>query len=282
MNRREFLHLTGAASLAAQGFLPLLAANHEGTSRQRTPRKPSRGGAGNIFTEPPAIEPVTGYLTKFHPAAKGTMIGAFAAKYTLIACHGSKAKSINSIKGSIDVAFSDATCKTTEVRKTRPENILKTELTCQGEFNTVRSWTLDSSVRGFRDLHFVEKGVWDGKAMIVKSKSWTQQRSTANPLIGRWALLPLLASGKLKAKPLTFDLLDDSTLRPDQILRYAGKVEIPLAGGSAKLDCYSQIGRSIVPTHYLVDDAGRVQLITMASVNWVLSGLKSTGAGTTS
>jgi len=274
MNRREFLHLTGAASLAAQGFLPLLAANPERPRRQRPRKKPSRLGSDNIFTEPPSIEPVTGYLTKFHPAANGTMTGAFAAKYTLIACHGSKAKSINSIKGSIDIAFADGTCKTTEVRKARLENIVKTELKCSGKFNSARSWTLDSSVRGFPDLHFVEKGIWDGKAMVVKSKSWTQQRSTANPLIGRWALLGLLASGKLKAKPLTFDMLDDSTLRPDQVLRYTGEVRIPLAGGTAKLDCYCQTGRSVVPTHYLVDSAGRVQLITMTSVNWALSDLK--------
>ena len=274
MNRREFLHLTGAASLAAQGFLPLLAANPEQTRRRRAPKRARNAGSENIFTEPAAIEPVTGYLPKFSLVAKGTMSGTFAAKYTLIACHGSKAKSINSIKGSIDVAFADGMCRTTEVRKARPENIVKTKLKCTGEFNMARSWTLDSSVRGFSDLHFIEKGVWDGRAMIVKSKSWTQQRSTANPLIGRWALLGLLASGKLKASPLTFDMLDDSTLRPDQVLRYAGEVKIPLAGSTARLDCYCQTGRSVVPTHYLVDSAGRVQLITMTSVNWALSHLK--------
>lgn len=274
MNRREFLHLTGAVSLAAQGLLPLLAANPEGKGKRRAARKAGDVGPGNIFTEPPAIEPVTGYLPKFSPVAKGTMSGAFAAEYTLIACHGSKAKAINSIKGSIDVAFAGGTCRTTEIRNARPENIVKTELKCSGEFNTARSWTLDSSVRGFKDLHFVEKGVWDGKAMIVKSKSWTQQRSTANPLIGRWALLGVLASGSLKARPLTFDMLDDSTLRPDQVLRYTGEIEIPLAGGTAKLDCYCQTGRSVVPTHYLVDSTGRVQLITMTSVNWALSHLK--------
>jgi len=275
MNRRDFLHLTGAAALAAQGFLPLLAADPKEKRRQRAAKKAGYSGPGNTFTEPPAIEPVTGYLPKFSPVAKGTMSGAFAAKYTLVACHGSDAKSINNISGSIDVAFSDATCKTTEVRKAKPENTIKTELKCRGEFNTAASWTLDSSVEGFQDLRFVEKGAWDGMAMIVKSKSWTQQRPTANPLIGRWALLGLLASGKLKAKPLTFDLLDDSTLRPDQILRYTGEVEIPLADGSARLDCYAQTGRGIVPTHYLVDAAGRVQLITMTTVNWALADLRS-------
>ena len=32
--------------------------------------------------------------------------------------------------------------------------------------------------------------------------------------------------------------------------------------GTAKLDCYSQVGDAIAPTHYLVDSRGIVQLIT--------------------
>jgi len=202
------------------------------------------------------------------------MSDVFAAKYSLIACHGSAAKSKNSVRGSLDVlSLSDKVYKTTEIRAGRPQNIVKTELKCTGRLNTVSRWTLDSSIEGIADLRFVEKGQWDGKTMVVKSKSWTQKRSTTNPLIGRWALLGLLASGKLRSEPLIFDMLDDSTLRPDQSLSYTGQVEIPVADGTAKLDCYAQTGWGIVPTHYLVDADGRVQMITMASVNWALSGM---------
>ena len=262
MDRREFLHATAAATLAANGFLPLLAA-----AQGKGPR--------NIFAEPSAIEPITGYLPKFTPVAEGTMRDAFSAKYTLVICHGSADKSKNAVgnSGSLDIDFSGATCKTTEIRRSQPTSIVKTELQCRGKFNAASSWTLDSSVEGIPDVHFVENGTWDGKTMVVKSKSWTQQRSTSNPLIGRWALLPLLSSGKLKSKPLTFDLLDDSTLRPDQTLRYMGEVEIPVAGGKARLDCYAQTGGGIVPTHYLVDSNGSVQLITMSFVNWALISL---------
>ncbi len=83
----------------------------------------------------------------------------------------------------------------------------------------------------------------------------------------------MLSSGILKSKPLRFDMLDDSTLRSDQTLTYSGPVEIPVAGGKAKLDCYAQTGWAIVPTHFLVDAEGRVQLITMSTVNWALSNL---------
>ena len=276
MNRRHFLHATAAVTLAAQGLPPLFAAEPRG-ARRRTRGEKLRGvGPGNIFTEPPAIEPITGYLPKFTPVAEGTMRNPFSATYASVVCHGSAARSRNIVDrtASLVVAFSGTTCKTTEIRKGKPSNIVKTELHCGGEFNAVSRWTLDSSIEGIPDAHFTETGTWDGKTMVVKSKSRTQERSTGDLLIGRWALLPLLASGELKSKSLTFDLLDDSTLRPNQTLRYTGEVEIPVAGGTAKMGSYAQTGWGVVPTHYLVDHAGRVQLITMTTVNWALMELE--------
>lgn len=110
--------------------------------------------------------------------------------------------------------------------------------------------------------------------MTVKSMSWTQTRATSLPLVGRWALPQLLASGKIKNKPLRFDMLDDSTLRSDQTLKYCGELEIPTKTDAAKLDCYAQTGCGILPTHYLVDGGGRVQLITQEIVNWALTELR--------
>ncbi|MHC4401152.1 MAG: hypothetical protein ACYTG0_15865 [Planctomycetota bacterium] len=277
MNRRQFLHVAAATTLAVQGIQPLFAAELRGARRRRRGEKARGIGPTNIFTEPPAIEPITGYLPKFTPVAEGTMRRAFSATYASVLCHGSAARSRNTVDrlASLVVTFSGTTCKTTEVRKGKPSNIVKTELQCGGEFNTVSRWTLDSSIEGIPDAHFTETGTWDGKTMVVKSKSWTQQRSTGKLLIGRWALLPLLGSGKLKSKLLTFDLLDDSTLRPNQILRYMGEIEIPVAGGTAKMDSYAQTGCGIVPTHYLVDSDGRVQLITMTTVNWALTELEN-------
>jgi len=271
MDRRNFLQATVVTALAAQGYLPLLGAERKTKPRTRANRV--YRGPKNIYTEPSAIEPITGYLPRFKPLAQGSMRKSFSAKYSLIACHGSAAKSKNRVRGSLDVAFSGNTCRTTEMRQANPQNIVTTELTCKGRFNTVSHWTLDSSVQGMSDLHFVEQGRWDGKTMLVKSKSWTQTRSTSHPLIARWALLPLLASGIIKSKPLAFDMLDDSTLRSDQTLSYTGPMDIPVTGMTAKLDCYALTGRGIVPTHYLVDAEGRVQLITMSSVNWALASL---------
>ena len=273
MDRRDFLQTAAVSTLAAQGYLPLLAAEGKGKNKKKA-KKDVYTHSSNIYTEPTAIESITGYLPKYKPVVAGAMDKPFAAKYLLINCSGSAVKSKNHVGGSIDVAFSNGACSTTEVRKGKPfGSSVKTEVKFGGKFNTVSSWTLDSSVEGVPDTRFVEKGTWDGKTMVVKSKSWTQKSSTSNPLIGRWALLGLLSSGKLKPKPLTFDMLDDSTLRNDQTIRYTGQIEIPVSGGTAKLDSYAQTGSGIVPTHYLVDAEGRVQLITMSAVNWALSGL---------
>lgn len=70
-------------------------------------------------------------------------------------------------------------------------------------------------------------------------------------------------------------MLDDSTLRPAQTLRYEGEIEVPVKGGAVSLDSYAQTGQGIVPTHYLADGRGRVQLITMSYTNWALQELEA-------
>ena len=274
MNRRELLQLSAStAALTAGGALPLLTAAPKRTKKRRKNKSWATSGSRNIFTEPSAIEPITGYLPKFKPAGAGSMSDDFTAIYSLVQSYGSGAKSRNKVSGSLLVTFKGAACTSKEVRENRPANIVKTELRCAGALNTAKSWTLKSSVERTGDIGFTETGVWDGKQMTVKSKSWTQKRNTSHPLIGQWALLPLLAAGKLKGKPLEFDMLDNSTLRGGQTLGYCGKVEVPVSGDKVKLDCYAQTGYGILPIHYLVDSGGRVQLITQETVNWALTKL---------
>lgn len=253
--------------MAAQGYLPLLAVG-------KNKEKKASGESSNWFTEPCAIEPITGYLEQFSLIPAGSMTGNFNARYTLIHWQSAEAKSRNTERGSMDIVWKAGILNTKETRTNHPANIVKTSIQCAGEWNTAKEWALNSSLEGQKENGFVETGTWDGKAMTVKSKSWTQKDSTGNPLVARWALLPLLASGKLKKAPLTFDMLDDSTLRANQTLRYEGEITIPVKGGTAKLLSYVQTGNGIVPTHYLVDAQGCVQLITMSMVNWALTEVK--------
>ena len=174
------------------------------------------------------------------------------------------------------VNFKNGKCETVEILdgkgSTNPSCTIKTSVQFGDNNNTATKWSLESVVDGKDDIKLVEEGTWDGKTMNVKTKSFSRQYPTANPLIHRWALLPVLASGSIKKKALVFDMLDDSALRANQTLRYEGEIEIPVKGGKTKLDSYVQTGYGIVPTHYLVDSKGQVQLITMSTINWVLTG----------
>ena len=271
MERRRALQISAVAALAAQGNLPLLAAINPKTGKGGT-----NWGGDNRFIEPAAIEPITGFLPDFTPVPQGAMNGDFSATYRLVRQYGQKnGAASNFDSGSLDIKFAGTTCKTTETRIKRDglHNTVKMDLRLQGELNTAKSWTLESTIVDRPEARLVEQGNWDGKTMTVKAKSWTNTYSTGKPLIARYALLPLLASGKLKKAPLEFDLLEDCALRRDQVIRYAGQIEIPVAGGTAMLDSYAHTGWGSVPTHYLVDQGGRVQLITMQTVNWALADL---------
>jgi len=202
------------------------------------------------------------------------MSGTFAAQYSLLAWEMAAEKSKNRPMGSMKVSFDKGRCRTVETRDGKgsaPACSIKTAVQL-GKNKTASQWTLESQVDGRDHVRFTEKGVWDGKTMTVKGKSFSRQYATANPLIHRWALLPPLASGRIKKTPLVFDMLDDSALRPNQTLCYEGEIEIPVKGGTAIVDSYVQTGYGILPIHYLMDAQGRVQLITQATINWVLTG----------
>ncbi|MGB0185194.1 MAG: hypothetical protein ACPF9Q_07145, partial [Opitutales bacterium] len=65
MDRRKFIKST-AVALAAQGCLPLLAAD---AKKAKVSAKKSWGISPNPYVEPAAIEPITGVLPDFTPVA---------------------------------------------------------------------------------------------------------------------------------------------------------------------------------------------------------------------
>jgi len=278
MKRRTFIQTT-AIALAAQGSLPLLAADKEKKKKAKpekeTAKKAGWGNSLNPYVEPCAIEPITGILPEFSPVAGVAMTGAFTAKYDLPTWQHAAEKSVNKLMGSAELAFTPAGFELTEIRNEKDNKTLASTAKTKVEFgkgHTAKKWTQESISKDREDTRFTETGVWDGKRMVVTAKTFSREYATQNPLIHRWGLLPILASGQLKKKPLVFDMLDDSAIRPNQTLSYEGEVEIPVKGGTATVDSYVQTGYGIVPTHYLVDKNGRVQLITLSTVNWVLTG----------
>lgn len=268
MERRKFIQIGVVTALAAQGKLPLLGASWGDPKRA-------------IFTEPAAIEPITGYLPRFTPTTSGDMKSDFMANYKMIRRfknNGSVA--INQEIGDLELLFSGNTFTSVENRvsqsKWKVRNTVNAKHAFKGEYNVANRWSLESRFfdkKEQRRARLDESGSWDGRAMTVQNDSWTNSYRTGDLLIARYALLPLLASGVLKNRPLVFDMIEDCSLRRNQTLKYAGEITVPVSGGAGVLDSYAQTGYGSVPTHYLVDKAGRVQLITMQTVNWALTAL---------
>jgi hypothetical protein len=124
------------------------------------------------------------------------------------------------------------------------------------------------------DLRFEEHGLVNNGTIVRTSKLGTVKSVNSHTLIPQEALLTLLAGNIVKSGDLRFDILQNGlVIKPDQALRYSGQIQIPVAGGTAAMDCYAQTGYGILPTHYLVDGQGRVQLITQENTNWALKKL---------
>ena len=72
MDRRNFIQIATVTTLVAQGHLPLLAVERKRKNKKRAGKKDVYTGSSNIYTEPSAIEPVTGYLPKpFRRVSRG-------------------------------------------------------------------------------------------------------------------------------------------------------------------------------------------------------------------
>ena len=100
MDRRDFLQIAALTTLIAQGNLPLLATERKRKNKKRAAKKDVYTASSNIYTEPSAIEPITGYLPKHTPITAGKMSKTFTAKYSLITCSGSDGRRKEPSKGT--------------------------------------------------------------------------------------------------------------------------------------------------------------------------------------
>ncbi len=291
MHRRDFLRLTAhTSSLVLAGQLPLLAADRQARRKLRQTKRPLRQRSSsprNIFTEPPAIEPVTGYLVRFQPVASGSMRASFTAEYELVrwgAINNQTGRPRNGTAGSLRIVRKlrgqKAVYESVELRTGQTNNRVTATLNCRGELDAVVKWRVISDVIKIRDtqaqprLHFEEQGFVRNGTIIRQNKLGTVESPSSRALVPQEALLALLVSGIVKSKDLLFDMLQNGlVIKPNQTLHYSGQIQIPLAGETATVDCYAQTGYGILPTHFLVDQQGRVQLITQENTNWALKEL---------
>jgi hypothetical protein len=288
MNRRDILRLTAyASSLILAGRLPLLSAS----SRKSRPRLQQQGArrtsaaSQNIFTEPPAIEPVTGYLGKFRLVAAGSMRGDFTAKYDLIkwgAINNQTGKPRNRISGSLEIVRKvnsrNTVYESVEHRTGQATSRVTASLNCRGRLDAVVEWKAISDVLNESavqpDLRFEEQGFVSNGNITRTNRLGTVTSVSSHTLIPQEALLTILAGDTVKSGDLHFDMLQNGmVIKPNQTLHYSGQIQIPAAGRTVTMECYAQTGYGILPTHYLLDGHGRVQLMTQQNTNWAMKEL---------
>jgi len=288
MNRRDLLRLSAyTSSLVLAGRLPLLSTGRS-NSRPRLQKQLDRQSSlasRNIFTEPPAIEPVTGYLGKFRPVSTGSTRGDFTAKYDLIkwgAIDNRTGRTRNRISGFLEIVRKvngrNTVYESVEHRTGQTTSRVTTRLNCRGKLDSVMKWTAISDVLNGRiaqsDLRFEEHGLVSNGKITRKNKLGTYESPNSNLILAQETLLTLLAGDIVKSGDLNFNMLQNGlVIKPDQTIHHTGRIQIPVAGGIVGMDCYAQTGCGILPTHYLVDAQGRVQLITQENTNWALKKL---------
>jgi len=298
MNRRDLLRLSAyTSSLVLAGRLPLLSAGRQKNRprRQQQSARQTSLASRNIFTEPPAIEPVTGYLGKFRPVSMGSMRGDFTAKYDLRGDFTAKydlikwgaidnrtGRTRNRISGFLEIVRKvngrNTVYESVEHRTGQTTSRVTTRLNCRGKLDSVMKWTAISDVLNGRiaqsDLRFEEHGLVSNGKITRKNKLGTYESPNSNLILAQETLLTLLAGDIVKSGDLNFNMLQNGlVIKPDQTIHHTGRIQIPVAGGIVGMDCYAQTGCGILPTHYLVDAQGRVQLITQENTNWALKKL---------
>ena len=155
------------------------------------------------------------------------------------------------------------------------ENHLQARIVCDGVAPT--AWTVHTWSTGGRDPHETElreSGTAKDGRIELDNGTFKTELKASLPLITQWTVLDELRCNDPRTINRRVDLLQDlSLLKADHHLHYDGDVELPLADGVTELATVARIGTGVNPVHYLIDGAGRVQLVTNAILSWALESI---------
>jgi hypothetical protein len=281
MKRRDFLTAL-ASAIAASGYLPLLTQAQKQAREVPRPARQMR----NIFTRPPAIEPITGFLPSFQGVSDGSVdSGEYELTYTAVIWAGvdSKTNRTQTREGGSLVLRrrqgGSRSLYTVDQKRQhgRRINHLYADCISAGLNDALMEWKVTSRFLEAKtgneipELTLAEKGTVQGNVIRLNDGCTDAEFLATGPLLSQWNVLGMLAKGAFEKTPVRFELMHElSVFKPGQMLKYTGEVQVPLATGDVNLHCYAQTGYGVLPTHYLVDRAGRVQLITQSMLNWAL------------
>jgi len=266
--RREFTR--GAAVAAA-----LLAAGRLPTLRAQDRTAPGPGVDGHLGPWPQ--KPVLGHLPHFRPVS-----APFGDTYTLTyrALHWSSAdepgRHTNEPIGEVRIERrGDRTLVRQDLSYSQTRNLLEADI--YGADDEPCSWTVTQRQEGFEvpgGTVLRERGEISGDRLVIDNGSYRTEARLRNPATTRWTVLHALQSAPPAGVHRRVDLLDQLNLhKPDHLLAYEGEIEVATEVGPLSLAVVGQRGYGIQPIHYLIDDGGRVQLVTGGVLSWALESI---------
>ncbi|MHC4511073.1 MAG: hypothetical protein ACYTAO_19340, partial [Planctomycetota bacterium] len=239
-------------------------------------------------TGPYAIKPIRDHLRRFSPAETPVNTSRrYSLTYDIIHWSwkaGKRETFSNSVIGRVviqhEATDNQASYKISQrVAIGGVDNFLEAEIVCdRDDWDLLRYWTLrtfhTTATGGFEPLsELAEKGRCSGGQIRIESSSHAYAFSAENPVATQWSILDFLLRKADASSNATFDLLQDLSLfKPNHSLTRDGTVLVKLEGGkTVPLQAHAHTGRGILPTHYLLDDRRRPQLVTSSIVSWALS-----------
>ena len=284
MDRRQFLHCgLMATSLVATGRLPLLGDESSDASGIDSPEAPY------------AVKPVRDHLPRFSPSTAAVQGRRQTLHYDIVHWHWGRTPRTtheNTVIGhvTIDRGRTDDGAIYEVAQKTKvggADSVIEARITCRtDQRHSVRAWRVKSFGLG-RDgrpdplSQLIEEGRCEDGRIKVEGDGYHYEYRPRHPVLTQWQMPDALPREPGVRRDITLDLLEDASLfKPDQHVTYDGKVRVAVARGrTVTLDTYAQTGYGILPTHYLVDTDGRVQLVTRGVLSWALQGRRESAVG---
>ena len=229
-------------------------------------------------TGPHAVKPIRDLLTRFTPVQKSVSDPDNATlTYDILNWTfrpGTPPPAPNTVYGSLSIRR-QATPSAALYHIQQKTHIggqatqLNAEITCDLN-DTLQSWTLEThreDASGNPVPISILREVGQNKNGHIQSQDSAYQYQVHNTVLSHWTLPHLLMRNVLSL-PITFDMLQDlSVLRAKQSLIDQGPIDLD----SGTYNSCAQTGEGILPTHYLLDDRQRPQLITFGLIAWALT-----------
>jgi hypothetical protein len=143
-------------------------------------------------------------------------------------------------------------------------------------FASITSWEMESTIQHLKDgplqsTRIIEHGRATPEGAEI-DRAGKMFRLTGNPpLTSNWSLFDAVQRLAPDAAPTSFNLLEDLTLlRRDQRITPGEIREITLGGRTVRLRSFVQIGEGILPTHYWLDESGRLILASCGLRGYLL------------